>query len=221
MPRQSPIKKTRDLERTRKAILDNAAKLFAAKGFAGTSVAQIAKAAKVHKRMLHYCYGSKSGLYKEVVEHTAAHYSETISGMPEDFSSLLIYFDEMFRSHRMIMRFLAWEGLEAGPHKLAGYSGRRRYYNAVQAKIRESQDKGRLPRGMKPYQIHMIMVALATFPYAFPTVYRLITGTSPSDKNFNQEQREFLRLFGGYFFDNETNTGNGGGDSNRLDADAR
>ena len=75
MPRQSPMKKTRDSERTRKAILDNAAKLFAARGFAGTSVAQIAKAAKVHKRMLHYCYGSKSGLYKEVVEHTAAHYS--------------------------------------------------------------------------------------------------------------------------------------------------
>src|SRR5215469_15980725 len=112
--KQSTAKKTRDLERTRKAILDNAAKLFAAKGFAGTSVAQIAKAAKVHKRMLHYCFGSKSGLYKEVVEHTATHYTQTVRGMPEDFPSLLIYFDEMFRSHRMIMRFLAWEGLRPG-----------------------------------------------------------------------------------------------------------
>jgi AcrR family transcriptional regulator len=50
-------------------ILFAAEKLFAEKGFEGTSTREIAKAANVNISMISYYFGSKEKLYEKLVEY--------------------------------------------------------------------------------------------------------------------------------------------------------
>ncbi len=52
----------------RDRILDAAARLFAAKGFAGTTVRDISTAAGLNLAMIHYYFGNKEGLYRAIFE---------------------------------------------------------------------------------------------------------------------------------------------------------
>jgi TetR/AcrR family transcriptional regulator len=52
---------------TRVMILAAARKIFAAKGIDGTSVREVAKAAKVNSAMIYYHYRDKTGLYRAVL----------------------------------------------------------------------------------------------------------------------------------------------------------
>lgn len=52
----------------RERILDAAARLFAQKGFAATTVRDIAAAAGINLAMIHYYFGNKDGLYRAIFE---------------------------------------------------------------------------------------------------------------------------------------------------------
>lgn len=58
---------TRDPELSRGRILDAATALFAAQGYDGAGVNEIAAAAGLNKRMIYHYFGSKKGLYVEVL----------------------------------------------------------------------------------------------------------------------------------------------------------
>lgn len=59
----------RDPELTRRRLLEAAVKLFAEKGRDGTSVDEICKASGVNCRMIYHYFGSKDGLYMDMLEH--------------------------------------------------------------------------------------------------------------------------------------------------------
>jgi TetR/AcrR family transcriptional regulator len=71
-----PADKTRDAERSREKILGAAEDLFAEKGFAGTSVGEIAAAAGLSRGTPSYFFGSKAGLYRAVLEGAFARREE-------------------------------------------------------------------------------------------------------------------------------------------------
>jgi TetR/AcrR family transcriptional regulator len=52
---------------SRERLLAAAARQFAARGFAGTSVDRIAATARVNKAMIYYHFGSKAALYREIL----------------------------------------------------------------------------------------------------------------------------------------------------------
>jgi TetR/AcrR family transcriptional regulator len=56
----------------RARILAAAEKLFAARGFSGTVIRDIAAGAKVNGAMIHYYFGNKEGLYRAILESVAA-----------------------------------------------------------------------------------------------------------------------------------------------------
>ena len=60
---------TRDNKSAKNRVLHAASKLFAANGFRGTSVRQIANRAKVNEVTVFRLFNSKRGLYKEVLEN--------------------------------------------------------------------------------------------------------------------------------------------------------
>lgn len=66
-PAQTP-KRQRDAERTRADILTIATREFAAHGYTGARVDDIAEATNTTKRMLYYYFGSKEGLYLAALE---------------------------------------------------------------------------------------------------------------------------------------------------------
>src|SRR5687767_13813925 len=101
--------KIRDSERTRKRILDAAAKVVAAKGIDGASVSDVARRARVSKQLVHHHSGSKEGLFEEVQDvklRAVYEWPESISAEAEDL------FAERFRNrakHLDDVRFLTWE----------------------------------------------------------------------------------------------------------------
>src|SRR2546425_8618519 len=63
--------KTDDPE-ARVKIASAAEELFAARGYDGTAVRDIAKKAAVNGAMIHYYFGSKEGLYRAILEGAAS-----------------------------------------------------------------------------------------------------------------------------------------------------
>lgn len=57
-------------EHTRQQILDAALRVFAARGYAGSSTQAIVKAAQVAKPALYYHFGNKEGLFRAVADRT-------------------------------------------------------------------------------------------------------------------------------------------------------
>lgn len=62
--RRAPEERQRDPERTKARILQAALEEFAAKGFAGARVSEIATRAGVNKQLISYYFGGKEGLYQ-------------------------------------------------------------------------------------------------------------------------------------------------------------
>ena len=62
----------RDAERTRGELLDVATEEFAARGFTGARVDEIAERTHTTKRMIYYYFGSKRGIYLAVLERAYA-----------------------------------------------------------------------------------------------------------------------------------------------------
>lgn len=64
--------KLRDAERSREALLDAAETLFAARGYDGVSLSEIAAAAGLSRGTPNYFFGSKDQLYTSVIERAFA-----------------------------------------------------------------------------------------------------------------------------------------------------
>ncbi len=57
----------------REHIINTAIKLFATKGYEGTSIRDLAAAAEVNVAMVNYYFGSKEKLFESMVEHKVAY----------------------------------------------------------------------------------------------------------------------------------------------------
>lgn len=89
-------------------ILNSAIKLFAAKGFEGVSIREIAKAADVHFAGIRYHFGDKKSLYKKCItkhgETRLLSAKKFLTDIPEDTESmknaLFLAIEDVFRLHR-------------------------------------------------------------------------------------------------------------------------
>lgn len=70
--------RTRDAERTRTAVLDAAETLFADRGFAATSLADVGAAAGVSRGTPGYFFRSKAALYRAVLDRAFADALDTV-----------------------------------------------------------------------------------------------------------------------------------------------
>ncbi|HJU29218.1 MAG TPA: helix-turn-helix domain-containing protein, partial [Candidatus Binataceae bacterium] len=86
--------KTRDLARTRERLLKAAMAEFAAKGLIGARCADIARRARVNKRMLFYCFGSKENLYREIVRRKFADRAMFLESGPDDLAGAILHWYE-------------------------------------------------------------------------------------------------------------------------------
>jgi hypothetical protein len=86
-----------------------------------------------------------------------------------------------------------FEALSYGARRVANAAQRRAGWQGPLAAIAEAQRAGGLPADLDPAQLQLSLVALVTFPVAFPQYTRLITGKSPGDPAFLRERQRFLR----------------------------
>lgn len=110
-------------DKTRIKILKAASKLFAEKGFSGTSTQAIAKAAKVNETLIFHHFGSKSELWKKVKNYVVEGIS--LTALDPKPKSLRLFLEMIFNQHLdafaqrpELVRILQWQYMEVKQSKL-------------------------------------------------------------------------------------------------------
>jgi TetR/AcrR family transcriptional regulator len=122
---REPLERERNPTRTREAILDAAERLFAEKGFAGTSLNEIGVAAGVSRGTPGYFFGAKAELHRAVLERCLEQVRIAVrSGRERAIAShespevvlagaVGEYFD-FITSRPNFVRLMEWEALSGG-----------------------------------------------------------------------------------------------------------
>ena len=180
-------------ERTRERILASAVKDFSDKGFAGARVDRIARRARVNKRMLYHYFGNKASLFREILARKVRERSAWAVTAPDDAAeSLAFWFDTACRDRDWV-RLMEWEAIGSADGALSGDAERRVAFQKGVSQVRERQARGLLRADLDPGHLLLAMVALTTFPAAFPQFTRLLTGLRPTDRAFATRHTAFLR----------------------------
>ena len=190
------MERTRDLARTRERILKAALSEFAANGLAGARCEDIARRARVNKRMLFYCFGSKEELYREILRRKFSQRATLYESVPGDLQRAIMHWYEAFSSDLEWVRLLEWEALGNGTGELVGEQERRQYLERTLNSLRRAQMDGLVPKDLDVTQLQISIIALTAFPLAFPQMTRLASGLAPTDPRFRRKRLQFLRWLG-------------------------
>ena len=198
----------RDLNRTRERILAAAQKEFAAHGFAGARTDAIARRARVNERMIFYCFGSKEGLYREILAEKLSAKAALIESRPdEDFASSLVSgFDECCDDIDSL-RMWQWEALDKRNRKLVAEEERRTLLQTEVARWRRAKASGTLPPDTDEEMLLLVSSALRVFPLVMPQVVSLVTGMDPLDPEFRQRWTACLECIGRQLFAPDSKSG--------------
>ena len=158
---------------TRDSILRAATRVFAKHGYEGGSVEKISSAAKSYDRMIYYYFGSKEGLFIEVLEHIYRRMNEAESRLeldvdqPVDALRAVIRFVlGYYRKHPEFITLLNTENLHKGRH--IAKSLRAREYSspavAVIGRILESgAARGLFRRDLQARDVYLLIAATGYF----------------------------------------------------------
>jgi len=121
MPGKVKSKIKRNPQKTRGNLLASGVELFSARGYDGVAVDEIVGKAKVNKRMLYHYFGSKDGLYVEVLRVVFVELEELEMGvLGEDvptaqaIRNILERYLAFLESHPEFVNLLLWENLNRG-----------------------------------------------------------------------------------------------------------
>ncbi|MGF9761705.1 HTH-type transcriptional regulator RutR [Microvirga sp. 0TCS3.31] len=191
-------RKTRAGEANTQRILDAALEVFAAYGFQGARIDQIATAAGLSKPNLLYYFRTKEDLYTAVLRRTLDMWLEPLQeldSLSDPRVALSAYITRKLdysRSHPTASRLFAMEVLQGAPHLNSALTGNLHYLVEVKSRIIETWiEEGRL-RPVDPK--HLIFAIWATTQhYAdFSAQIRSLTGKGIEDDDFYEAARTML-----------------------------
>jgi AcrR family transcriptional regulator len=162
-----------DPARTREDILRVARDEFAEHGLAGARVDAIAAGTRTTKRMIYYYFGSKEGLYLEVLERAyggirSAEISLDLNSLPpaEAMRHLLATTFDYHEAHPAIIRLIANENLYNGRFLKQSKSIRNlnaTVIDATNAIIARGQLEGVFSRHVNTVDLHLLISAMCFY----------------------------------------------------------
>jgi TetR/AcrR family transcriptional regulator len=187
MARQPPAaRRQRDPERTKARILEAATAEFAAHGYAGARVSEIAARAGANKQLISYYFGGKEGLYREITERWLRAQHEAAPAQRDlPLSDLSVSFIARRPEDQEMARLLVWEGLTYDTED-PGADVRTTRMRAGVEDLRRRQAEGEIPAELDVRFFLLMTMAAATAPVALPHVARSIFGseTDPASPEF-------------------------------------
>lgn len=138
---------------TRAAILDAAERLFAQRGFAGTSMRALADAADTSQPLLHHHFGTKRGLYAAVKDRFTERYQGFRPPNPGGDLGLayveqaLLGYLRFLESNPRLSRLMAWSRLE-GDEQPWGQADE--VWRRMEGVVRDARDGGMLKASLDP-----------------------------------------------------------------------
>lgn len=170
-----------EAQNVREALLEAARDLFLRYGFRAVSSRQIAAAANANVAMIRYYFGSKQGLYREILERVIAPTREQAAAMvahPEqaDLRTLLSMAMRIHAGNPWIAGLIVREVLSPeGSFRttfIRDIGGR--MASIAQRVVENEIARGTLRRGLDPQLVVLSMLSLAIFPFlAYPVTNRL------------------------------------------------
>ena len=151
-----------------------AARLFAEKGYHGTSVGDLAEALGLQKGSLYTHIDSKADLLWEVAREGAEAFHAALDGIPED-GPVLDRIQAAMRAHlRVVAEQLdiatvfirEWRYLE-GERREVFLAERRRYEERVRALFREGRELGRLRADLDDASAALLALSAANWAYTW------------------------------------------------------
>ena len=169
---------------------------FVARGFDGARTKAIARRARVHEWMLFYCFKSKRDLYREVLRQQLAQRTRLIAELPDDLTLAVDTAFKSFARNRDVLRLFQWEALTARKGEMpAAVPERRDAFRQGSAWLQHLQRAGVLPPNLDLVLFRLAIVALASFPFAFPQMVEMATGLNPDEAGFQHRWTAVLRWF--------------------------
>ena len=181
----------RDPEATKERILAAALREFSDKGIDGARVDAIAARAKANKRMLYYYFGSKDGLFREILRRRLVERMALLHSTEPSADRLATRQERMLRESQYV-RLLMWEALQTSPTRPANEEIRRDFYRTWIEVVEAEQAAGNVAPDLDPAQLVLSEVFLIIGPVAFPQLTRLVTGLAATDPDFATRRAEFL-----------------------------
>jgi AcrR family transcriptional regulator len=181
----APEERVRDAERSRTRLLEAALDEFAAKGYAGARVSDIAARAGLNKQLITYYFGGKRGLYQALEDQWLANEAEV--GPPD------MPLDELIASHLRALlvdprhsRLLLWQGLTGSDDETSSED------DPAVADMGRRKELGELADDLDPSMVLIALMGAALAPVSIPQVVRRSTGLDPSDEEFERRYAEQL-----------------------------
>ncbi|MFI7705882.1 TetR/AcrR family transcriptional regulator [Nonomuraea sp. NPDC049480] len=186
--RRAPEEKQRDPERTKARILQAALEEFAAKGFAGARVSEIAARAGVNKQLISYYFGGKEGLYQALTTRWQSEES-AFADSSSSLGRLLAGYVRFNAERRDFGKLMVWQGLtDDGPPDPAFAEDVRRDLEA----LRRRQRAGEFPADVDPAAMLVALFSMAAAGISFPQLVRAACDLDPASPEFGEYYAEQL-----------------------------
>lgn len=146
-------------EETRKRILHAATEEFASFGIAGARIDRIAKASRSNKSLIYVHYGSKEGLFTEVLAQHLKDVYKTVHFTAGDLPGYAAGLFDFAMDHPELMRLVMWCGLEQRKEwPLDEWSS----FDAQLKGIAEAQSGGKVASDYSPRFLLTLILSIAT-----------------------------------------------------------
>ena len=183
---------TRDPEATKERILDAALREFSDKGIAGARVDAIAARANVNKRMLYYYFGSKEGLFREILRRRADESSTTLREADVADPGRLAGASSISRASRTTYACSHGRRSKGGPTTRSTSRCARALFKRWIEAVEAEQRAGHLPADLDAAQLVLSELCLVLGPLLLPQMTRLITGCGPTSPKQLERRGSFL-----------------------------
>jgi AcrR family transcriptional regulator len=154
-------------------LLDAAEHEFAARGFTGVRLRDIAEAAGVQSALIHHYFGDKQGLYRAVLDRVllpTSTESWTLLGSGRDLEGLLDGFAEMLlrfhAAHHNLLAILRHEAV-SGSDVLSEITRERTLpvITALRAVLVDAQARGQIRADVAPEEIIVAGMSMVAYPF--------------------------------------------------------
>lgn len=204
-PAPPRAKGERDPERTRELLIAAAARLFAAHGYDGVSIDEIAREAAVNKAMVSYHFGGKLGLFQAIVRaalEPLAERAATLATVPGDEGELIAAFiggfGELAAGHPELPAIIVREAVSGGTHLDDELRGRMlAVFGGLARVIARGVERGRF-RPVDPLLTHLTIMASLVFFHATEALRTAmfatgrIPGAKPTSEAFVRHLQELV-----------------------------
>jgi TetR/AcrR family transcriptional regulator len=180
----------RDAERSRQAILDAAERLFAGRGYAGTTMADIGSAAGLSAGTPAYFFSSKEELYRAVLARAFEETSSLIrawrvgeTDLEQAVQDAVGSYIDFLGARPDFVRLVIRDALEGGNH-LQGLPQHLAAIGEALPRLVDEQGRGHLREGVHPGHLLLSAISLCWFPMVAVALTR--------DLGFQIDSAEFL-----------------------------